>query len=104
MKITLKKMRNYEFPRTKELPHEDVTPNIVAEGEAANKPPKLDDVLRMEREMKRAYPQFMVFYMDIPYPQRIRKMVTDMLRLWLKCLKDQSERKIGYAQIVLNLI
>ena len=77
MRATLKEMRNYVFPNSKELPHKDVIPNIVAKGEATNKLTKLDDVLRVERELKRIDPQFASFYMDIPYPQRIRKMVMD---------------------------
>ena len=68
MRVTLKEMRNYVLPSTKELPHEDFIPNIGAEGEAANRLAKLDDFLRVERELKRADPQFMEFYMDIPYP------------------------------------
>lgn len=32
------------MPNTKELPHEDLIPNIVAEGEVANKLAKFDDV------------------------------------------------------------
>ena len=61
MRVTLKEMRNYVLPSTKELPHEDVIPNIVAEGEAVDTLAKLDDFLRVERELKKAGPQFMGF-------------------------------------------
>ena len=53
IRATLKEMRNYVFPNSKELPHEDLIPNIVAEGEAADKLSKLDDVLRVEKELKK---------------------------------------------------
>ena len=81
MRTTLKEIRNYVFPATKESPHEDVIPNIVAEGEASDKLAKLDDVLRVEREMKRVYSNFRGFYMDVPYPHRIRKMVIDHAKI-----------------------
>ena len=76
------------LPSTKELPHEDVIPNIVVEGEETDKLAKLDDVLRVEREMKRVDPNFMGyfmgFYMEVPYPHRIRKMVTDHAKIMAK--------------------
>lgn len=53
MKITLKEIRNYVLPSTKELPHEDGVPNIAIEGEAVNRLAKTDDVLMVERGMKR---------------------------------------------------
>ena len=56
MRVTLKEMRTYVLPSTKELPLEDVIPNIVVEGEVADKIAKLDDVLRVERESKRIDP------------------------------------------------
>ena len=77
MRATLKEMRNYILPNSKEFPLEDIIPNIVAEGEVANKISKLEDVLRVEKELKRIDPQFLGFHMDIPYPHRIRKMVAD---------------------------
>ena len=77
MREILKEMRNYVLPNSKELPHEDIIPNIVAEGEVADKFANLDDVMRVEREFKKIDPQFIEFYMDIPYPQRVRKMVMD---------------------------
>ena len=86
MRKTLKEIRNYVFPGTKELPHEDVILNIVVEGGAADKLAKLDDVLRVEREMKRIDPNFKEFYLDIPYPHRIRKMVTDHAEIMAKIL------------------
>ena len=49
----------------KELPHEDLIPNIVAKGEAVDKLAKLDDVLRMERELKMVDPNFKGFYILI---------------------------------------
>ena len=49
MRVTLKEMRNYVLPSTKELPHEDVISNIAVEDEAVDRLPKLDDVLRVER-------------------------------------------------------
>ena len=66
MRTTLKEMRNYVLPNTRESPFEDIIPNIVAEGEAADKLAKLEDVLRVERELKRIDPQFPGFHMDIP--------------------------------------
>ena len=68
MRATLKEMRTYILPSTKELALEDIIPNIVAEGGAADKLAKLEDVLRVEKGLKRIYPQFVGFYMDIPYP------------------------------------
>lgn len=87
MRVTLKEMRNYVLPNTKELPHEDVIPNIVAKGEATDKLAKLDDVLRVERELKRIDTQFLGFYMDIPYPQRIWKMVINHAEIMAKMLE-----------------
>ena len=87
MRATLKEMRNYVLPNSKELPHEDLIPKIVAEGEAADKFSKLNDVLRVEKELKRIDPQFVGFYMDIPYPQRIRKMVADHAEIMTKLPK-----------------
>ena len=75
---------NYILPSSKELPHENMIPNIVAEGEAADKLSKLDDVLRVEKELKRIDPNFLKFYMDVPCPQRIRKMVTDHAEIMTK--------------------
>ncbi len=71
MKVTLKEMKNYVLPSTKELPHEDVIPNIVVEGEVASKLANLDDVLRVERGLKRIDPQFWDFTSDIPYNKLI---------------------------------
>ena len=68
MRVTLKEMRNYLLLSTKELPHEDIIPNIVAEGEVADKLAKLEHVIRVEKDLKRIDPQFIGFYMDIPYP------------------------------------
>ena len=68
MRATLKEMINYVLQSTNELPHEDIIPKIVVEGEVASKLAKLDDVLWVERELKRIDPQFVGFYMDIPYP------------------------------------
>ncbi len=48
MRTTLKEIRNYVFPTTKELPDEDFIPNIFVVGEATDKLAKLDDVLRVE--------------------------------------------------------
>lgn len=81
MRKTLKLIRNYVFPNTKELPHEDLIPNIVVEGEVADKLAMFDDVLRVEREMKKVDPNFKGFYMDVPFPQRIRKMVNDHAKI-----------------------
>lgn len=81
MRNTLKEIKNYVLPSTKELPHEDLIPNIVPEGEAADKLSKFDDVLRVERELKRIDPSFKVFYLDVPYPQRIRKMVVNHVEI-----------------------
>ena len=75
------------LPNIKELPHEDFIPNIIIEGEATNKHEKMDDILRVERELKRVDPNFMGFYMDIPYPHRIRKMVTDHTETMAKILE-----------------
>lgn len=96
MRETLKEIRNYVLPSCKELPHEDIIPNIVAEGEAADKLSKLDDVLRVEKELKRIDPNFTGFYMDVPYPQRIRKMVADHAEIMAKLL----EGPIGEENIV----
>ena len=46
MRVALKELRHYVLPSIKELPHEDTIPNIVGEGEVADKLAKLDDVLR----------------------------------------------------------
>ena len=43
--------------------------------------------LKVEREMKRIDPNFMGFYMDIPYPHRIRKMVIDNAKITTKTLE-----------------
>ena len=56
MRATLKEMKNYVLPNSKELPHEDIIPNIVVEGEAPEKLAKLDDVLRVKKELKRIDP------------------------------------------------
>ena len=48
MRNTLKEIRNYVLPSTKEFLHEDLIPNVVAKGEATKKMPKLYDVLRVE--------------------------------------------------------
>lgn len=53
MRETLKEMRNYVLPNSKELPHEDLVLNIVVEGEVVDKLSKLDDVLWVEKELKR---------------------------------------------------
>ena len=37
MRETLKEMRNYVLPNSKEFPHEDIIPNIVAEEEVVDK-------------------------------------------------------------------
>ena len=87
MRETLKEMRNYVLPNSKKLHHENIIPNIVAKREAANKLANLDDVLRVERELMRIDPQFSSFYMDIPYPQRIRKMVMDHAEIMAKMLE-----------------
>ena len=84
MRATLKEMRNYVLPNSKEFPLEDIIPNIVAEGEAADKLSKLEDVLRVEKELKRINPQFLGFHMDIPYPHRIRKKVEDHAEIMAK--------------------
>lgn len=84
MRETLKEMRNYVLPSSKELPHEDIFPNIVVEGEATDKLSKLDDVLRVEKELKRIDPNFLGFYMDVPYPQRIKMMFTDHAEIMTK--------------------
>lgn len=89
MRNTLKEIRNYVVPSTKELPHEDIIPNIVVEGEVANKLANLDDFLSVERELKRIDHQFMGFYMDIPYPRRIRKMVVDHANIMEKMPKGR---------------
>jgi hypothetical protein len=68
MKIPLKEIRNYVLSSTKEFPHEDVIRNIVAEGEVVDRLANLDAFLRVERELTRIDPQFLIFYMDIPYP------------------------------------
>ena len=73
----MKEMRKYVLPNSKEFPLKDIIPNIVAKGEATDKLSKLEDVLRVERELMRIDPQFPGFHMDIPYPHRIRKMVAD---------------------------
>ena len=65
------------FPNIKELSHESVITNIVLEGEASDKLAKLDDVFRVERKMERIDPNFKGFYMDVPCPHRIRKMITN---------------------------
>lgn len=87
MKITAKKIWNYVFPGTKELPHEDFISDIVVEGEEIDKLENFDDVLRVEREMKRINPNFKGFCLDIPYPHRIRKMVTDHAESMAKMLE-----------------
>ena len=97
MRTTLKEIKNYVLPSTKELPHEDVIPNIVAEREAVDKLAKLDDFLRVEREMKRVDPNFKGFYMlDIPYPYRIRKIVTEHAKIMVQML----EGPIGKEEMV----
>ena len=45
MKNTLKEIKDYVVPNTKELPHEDFISNIFVEGEVVDKLAKLDDVL-----------------------------------------------------------
>ncbi len=62
MRATLKEMRNYVLPNSKELPHQDIIPNIVAKGEVADKLAKLDDVLRVERELKELTPILRFLY------------------------------------------
>ena len=93
MRVTLKEMWNYVLPSTKEFPHEDVIPKIFVEGEVVDKLAKLDDVLRVERELKRIDPQFLGFYMDIPYHGRIRKMVIDHDEIMAKMPKEQFEEE-----------
>ena len=68
MRVTFKEMRNYVLPSTKELLHEDIIPKTVVEGEETDKLAKLEDVLRVEKELKRIDPQFAGFYIDISYP------------------------------------
>ena len=87
MRVTLKEMRNYVLPSTKEFLHEDVIPNIIVEGEATDNLAKLDDAPRVERELKRIDPQFLGFYMDIPYPQRMRNMVINHTKIMAKMLE-----------------
>ena len=48
---------------------------------------KLDDILRVEKELKRVDPNFKGFYLDIPYPHRIRKMVIDHVEIMVKMLE-----------------
>ena len=105
VKNTIKEIRNYVLPNIRELRHQDVIPNIVAEGEAENKLAKLDDVLRVEKEMKRIDPNFMGFYMDVPYPHRIRKIVTNHAEIMTKMLEGpMGEKERGYVLISLSLM
>ena len=66
MRATFKEIRNYVLPNSKEFPHEEIIPNKVEKGEVVDKLAKFDDVLRVEKELKRIDPQFLGFYMDIP--------------------------------------
>ena len=79
MRATLKKMRNYVLPNSKESPLEDIISNIVAKGEAFDKLSKLQDVLRVEKELKRVDPQFPRFHMDILIPIESGRWLQTML-------------------------
>ena len=82
----MKEMRNYVLPNSKEFPFEDIISNIVAEGEATDKLSKLEDLLRVERELKRIDPQFSRFHLDIPYPHRIKRIVAEHAEIMEKML------------------
>lgn len=73
MRNTLKEIRNYVFPSMKDFPHEDLIPNIIVEGEVADKLSKFDDVLRIDRELKRVDPNFKGFYLGYPLPSKDKK-------------------------------
>lgn len=81
MRNTLKEIRGYVFPNTRESPQEDLITNLLVEGEAIDKLAKFDDVLRVENELKREDPSFKGFYLDVPYPCRIRKMVDEYIEI-----------------------
>lgn len=97
MRKTLKEILNYVLPSKKEFPHEDLILNIVFEGELAEKLSKFDDVLRVERELKRIDPNFKGSYLDFHYPQRIRKMVVNHAEIMTRMLVEplQEEERVN---------
>ena len=54
---------------------EDLIANIVATGEADELLGKYCEIRKVEEALRRTNPNFKGFYIEIPYPRNLRKMV-----------------------------
>ena len=71
----VKAIRGYILPLRKPIPIEDLISNIVAIGEANELLGKYIEIKKVEDAMKRTNLDFKVFYIDVPYPGNLKKMV-----------------------------
>lgn len=62
--------------------------NIVAKGEADERLRKYNDIMRVDRELRRTDPNFKGFYMDNPYPYRLQKMIENYLHIMAQMPQD----------------
>ena len=71
----VKAIRGYILPPSKPILMEDLIANIVATREVDGLLGKYYEIRKVEEALKRINPDFKGFYIEVPYPSNLRKMV-----------------------------
>ena len=66
VKGELKKLKNYTLPPSKDIPQKYLIANIIATREEDELLRKYEDIMRVNRELKRIDPNFKGLCVDIP--------------------------------------
>ena len=71
----VKAIRGYILPPSKLILVEDLIANIVAIGEADELLENYFEIRKVEEALRRTNPDFKGFYIEVPYPSNLKKMV-----------------------------